>query len=483
MKFDPRLFTDVFWKLRKAAHVPYWDAAQQEYATHRGAFPRLVVNYGSAASSKSYSQAQHEVLLNYQRPRSVTLIMRKVGATLKDSVIPLVLDEVLPQLDLWKFYHYNKSDRILTHKRTKSRIIFRGLDKAEKIKSIQGVTRWWFEEATEGEEGDIKQLNIRIRGRPQLQGTLTFNPVDETHWCVMRYILPDRPPAGVAVLKSTFRDNPWIVGPYFFDWGLLRELVTYKQTDPEFFQVYGEGMPGKLTRGAEFYKTWSAKNTCPSRPRNADEPLHVTFDENVHPWLTCNIWQAADRSAWQIDELHLRPPQNTLTTICRQIADRHPPTSNRILFMYGDPSSRKQDVKLEPGATFYSLAHRYLTDYGFEVRDRVQLAAPSVSLRGSFINDVFADGFGGRCQVHICRHCEGTIADYRYVKEAMDGTKFKAKVTDPVHKVRYEPWGHPSDANDYFITTYFRQEFDEWQAGRLQSKHRVIAPRPIPRAH
>ena len=486
MDYDTRFFTSVFWRLRKHAGVEYLDGGEMHPADP-AAFRRLVINYGSAASSKSFSWMQHEVLMNLLMPKGITLILRKVAATLIDSVIPLCIEEVLPTLRLDRFYTWNKSERILTHRRTRSKIIFRGLDNPEKIKSIYGIHRIGIEEATELDREDLRQLNIRIRGVPNLQITANLNPIDALHWIMEDYVNPfletGAAPPGSAVIHSTFRDNPWIVGPWYTDWPFLRELVRYKHTDPEFFAVYGEGLPGRLTRGGEFYKGFSSACIVPDRERMTDEPLHLTFDENLHPYLTCNVWQARELRAWQIGEVHGADPDNYLEAVIRRFVERYPPGPNPLLYVYGDPSSRKQDTKLAPGATFYSLAEKMLRDAGYEVRDRVQLAPPSVSLRGGFINELLRDGWGDRARVHVCKSCRNTISDYRYVKEAQDGGKFKQRKRHPVTKVTFEEWGHATDANDYFLTTYFDSLFQEWQSGRLKPTDRVIASRPVDRAY
>ena len=73
--FKKALFTKVFWKLRDAK-------------------TRFVINYGGADSSKSWSQAQHEVI-DLMSSETNTLVLRKVAKENKESTyaqIKLVIE-------------------------------------------------------------------------------------------------------------------------------------------------------------------------------------------------------------------------------------------------------------------------------------------------------------------------------------------------------------------------------------------------------
>ena len=62
--------------------------------------------------------------------------------------------------------------------------MFTGMDDPEKLKSIEGVTGVWMEEATEFTQEDFEQLDLRLRGVTAYhkQITLTLNPISEQHW-------------------------------------------------------------------------------------------------------------------------------------------------------------------------------------------------------------------------------------------------------------------------------------------------------------
>ena len=64
-----------------------------------------------------------------------------------------------------------------------SKIIFKGMDKPEKLKSINGVTIVWLEEASEIKYSGYKELRGRLRHPTlSLHFILSLNPVGMENW-------------------------------------------------------------------------------------------------------------------------------------------------------------------------------------------------------------------------------------------------------------------------------------------------------------
>lgn len=423
----------------------------------RAAKTRFVVSYGGAGSGKSHTQGIHEILKCLNRKEKV-LILRKVGATLKDSVIPLLVEQIIPDMGVSGMVVHNKTKQELTFDNG-SKILFRGLDDPEKIKSIAGVTRIWMEEASEFAKGDFDQLNLRLRAQGELQVTLTFNPIDESHWIKKRFFDREDPDPDVTIFKTTYKDNPFLPQSY------IRELVKYKTDDFNFYQVYALGHWGKLDTGAELYKSFDPAHDTVLKEYNPDLPLRISFDENVNPHMTATIWQGEGPHLWQIDELIMTSPKNNLIDTCLEFRKRYRDHGSGLV-VYGDATSKKQDAKLERGHNFYNIVRDQLKD--FHPSFKVPSSNPSVMMRALFINEVFR-GNVQEVDIRIGEDCLKTIEDFRYCKEAPDGTKLKEKVTDPVTKIRFEPYGHATDSAEYIICEYFKKEFKRWQRGPQKS--------------
>ena len=123
----------------------------------------------------------------------------------------------------------------MTWKHNGSQFMFSGLDDVEKLKSIEGVTSIWCEEATELLQEDFEQLDLRLRGEHGClkQITLTLNPISEQHW--IKRIFFDDPIQDVFTLKTTFLDNSFIDEEY----KLVME--NKKKSNPRYYNIYALG--------------------------------------------------------------------------------------------------------------------------------------------------------------------------------------------------------------------------------------------------
>jgi hypothetical protein len=214
--------------------------------------------------------------------------------------------------------------------------------------------------------------------------------------------------------------------------------------------------------GGEFYKCFSRDLHVKPAIYNPKLALHVTFDFNVNPYVTCLVWQIEGKKATQIDEICLASPTNRTIDACKEFKRRYPSHGKTGLFIYGDPAGKHEDTRTEKGHNDFTIIKSELSTYAPTLR--VDQAAPSVTMRGNFINTVFEKNFDG-VQLTIGDKCKNTISDYVYGKEASDGTKLKEKDKDKSTGVTYEKFHHCSDANDYFICRAFAAEFLKYQRG------------------
>jgi phage terminase large subunit len=197
---------------------------------------RFVIPWGGAGAGKSYSVAQHVVYSCVVEGGHKWLVARKVGSTLRHSVVALIL-HIFDEWGLTGLYSYNKADSAIVFYNG-SIILFTGLDDVGKLKSIQGITGIWFEEADEGTIDDVTQLNLRLRGQSAVKKRfyLTFNPVSVLHWLKAEFF--DKPTHNARTIHATYRDNPYLDDEY------RQELES--MDDPYYAAVYREGKWGVL---------------------------------------------------------------------------------------------------------------------------------------------------------------------------------------------------------------------------------------------
>lgn len=260
-------------------------------------------------------------------------------------------------------------------------------------------------------------------------------------------------PPGWSYIPSFITDNPHISEEYKESLKLL----------PEFeYEVFVRGnWEIKLKTGGEFYKRFDINRHIGDVEYNPKLPLHISFDDNVNPYLPVGIFQIDGRRVYGIAEITGKSPDNTVEAVCREFI-RLFPGHTAGLFVYGDATADKDDTKLAKGFRFYRLITDALAKY--KPTRRVPASNPSVVMRGNFINTVFEKNFNG-LSVLIDRKCKTMIEDFTNLKEAADGTKLKKLETDPETKISYQKYGHFTDLFDYMFIAAFMDDYIEYQRG------------------
>ena len=195
---------------------------------------RFEVYYGGAGSGKSFFITQ-KILIKALASKRKVLVMRKVGATIKDSVWQLVLD-TLVEWGLYNGCKINKSTFTI-ELFNGSMLLFKGMDDSEKIKSITGITDIWVEEATEFTEEDIEQLNLRLRAETDnLQMMFSFNPVSKANWVFRRWFAKGVTVSDDTVIhQSTYKDNKFLPKDY------IATIEKMAKTNPTYYRIYALG--------------------------------------------------------------------------------------------------------------------------------------------------------------------------------------------------------------------------------------------------
>lgn len=197
---------------------------------------RYLVLKGGGGSGKSIFAGRLVLERATSEPGHRVLVCRKVARTIRESCFEQLRGQIAdyyPEAGA----RVNKSDLTITFANG-SKIIFAGLDDVEKLKSIYDITMIWIEEASELEEGDFNQLDIRLRTDfpYYLQMILSFNPISITHWLKKRFF--DRKDPRAAVHESTYKDNRFLTEE------AIRTLEAFRETDEYYFMVYCLGQWG-----------------------------------------------------------------------------------------------------------------------------------------------------------------------------------------------------------------------------------------------
>ena len=175
---------------------------------------------GGRGSTKSSFFSVEVVLLIVRNPKCNAVVMRKVGATLRDSVYAQI-QWAIGALGLDDLFVQKKSPLRMVYKSTGQEIVFLGVDKKEKIKSIKPSVGYfgvvWYEEVDQfmGME-EIRNINQSLlRGGDRYWCFYSYNPPKSRDNWVNQEVLLDEPGRHVHHTNYLGVPRDWL-GDLFF---------------------------------------------------------------------------------------------------------------------------------------------------------------------------------------------------------------------------------------------------------------------------
>lgn len=259
---------------------------------------RFEVYYGGAGSGKSVWITQKLLFKYLNMPNRKCLVVRKVNATLKDSVFSL-FKSILAQWQIYDECKINKTD-LTIELPNGSTFIFKGMDDPEKIKSIAGIDDIWVEECTEIDEFDFDQLCLRLRSNKlHKQIIVSFNPVSKDNWVYRRWFKDGYNSESTIVLHTTYLDNKFLPEDY------INNLLEMQKTNPVYYRIYALGEFATLSKLV--YTNWKEENfdymqilkEKPYRTAIFGTDFGYTNDYTT---LICSVIDDVDKKIWIYDE-------------------------------------------------------------------------------------------------------------------------------------------------------------------------------------
>lgn len=221
----------------------------------------LVGGYGS---SKSYHIALKLIIKGLKEKRKM-LVVREVYDTHRDSTFSL-FKEILEDLNLLAESPREKKRKVVAKESpfkltfpNGSEIIFKGMDKPEKLKSINGVTIVWLEECSEIKYDGYKELLGRLR-HPylSLHFILSTNPVGTDNWVYTHFFknVDDKGKETVVlddeilyklhtvVRGDTYYHHSTVDDNYFVQQDYIDQLEEMKNFDKDLYRIARKGRFG-----------------------------------------------------------------------------------------------------------------------------------------------------------------------------------------------------------------------------------------------
>ena len=469
---------------------------------------RNIIMYGGSSSGKTYSVAQAILIFTLWEGTN-TLVMRKVGASIRDTVYQ-DFKTAADQLGITHLFKFNDGNKIITCLQNNARVVFKGLDDAEKIKGLSSFKRVVLDELSEFDETDYKQIRLRLRGIEGQQIICTFNPIKETHWIKKKVfdkqkwhdipmevvidgqLIPEEltkvksikmneprimmhkrtgemieHAPDTVVIQTTYLNNFWVVGSPDGTYGYYDEqcIATFeydREHDPDYYNVYALGEWGVIRTGSEFFGSFNRGNHVAETVYDPSLPVHLSVDSNVLPYISISFWQIAIDSSQkqirQIDEICAESPNNTVRKAARLTAKRLQAMGVCKVILHGDASTRAANNIDDEKRSFHDLFIDTLQKEGIEVEDKVSNRNPSVPMSGEFINAIYDNNLPG-INIIIGENCHMSTEDYMSVQKDVNGGILKTKVKNKITMQTYEEHGHLSDTKRYVVVDMLHEEF------------------------
>ncbi|RLC97601.1 MAG: PBSX family phage terminase large subunit [Chloroflexota bacterium] len=246
---------------------------------------RYKVAHGGRGSGKSHSFARMLLLSCLKAPERI-LCAREYQSSIKDSVKQL-LDDII---DEYKLYSYFKSKQGEITGANGSKFLFAGLrHDPHKIKSMEGITKCWLEEANVVSQESLDFLIPTIRDEGS-EIWMTFNrqhksdPVDKMFLGEFK-----RPDATVA--RVNFSENP------FFPNTLRLEMEWDKSHDIGKYEHIWLGKPVQHSDSLIFHGRYKMDETI-IPPKGTPLYYGMDFGFSKDPFAFLRCW--IDRSKREI---------------------------------------------------------------------------------------------------------------------------------------------------------------------------------------
>ena len=245
--------------------------------------------------------------------------------------------------------------------------------------------------------------------------------------------------------------------------------------------LYGNWMWVDSNEAAAYYKFDGSKHLVDNlkeKVYNPLKPIILSFDFNVIPFMSCLAFQIDydNKKIYVLEEILGRPEEkdNNTPKLAQKVRNKYLNEQHTGgLFVTGDPAGLARSTQTEDGVNNYTIIMNNLDHPVLRPKKKLLKRQPSQVARLDFVNAMF-DGYDG-WEILIDMRCRKFTEDLIYQKKNADGTKSKAKATDPKLGVKYEKYGHLSDCFDYFLCLFVSESW-----GRFQSKNSGITTTVTP---
>ena len=442
--------------------------------------PQLILGGGPAGGGKSYLGSVWLIssCMRFENIRAV--VARKTIKSLKEST----WNTIKTVLKAWGLkeevnYKINNLEGTLTFWNDSVIIMKEMVDlpsdpNFERFGSSE-YTIAMVDEVSEISEKAIEVLFSRLRWRTHetfktSRMFMSTNPT--TNWVRSRFVQDENGDKvvcreGEAYVPFSVFDNPDIAFRQTYEAALnkIRDQATKERL------LYGNWDFVEANDMAIYHKFDGGKHLITGLKEKVYDPTRTlisVWDFNVAPQMSTFLSQIDydKKKVYILEEILGKPEnkENNTPALARKIKQKlYREKQIGGVDVSGDPAGLQRSTTNEDGVNNFTIIKDTLGKGILRPKIKLLKKQPPQVTRCEFVNEVF-DGYDG-WEIQIDIRCRKLTEDLIYQLKNEDGTKSKAKVSDPKTGVKYEKYGHLSDCLDYLLCYYLRDSWKKYQRG------------------
>lgn len=440
--------------------------------------PRFILGGGAAGGGKSFVGSCWLIMSCIRFPGNKAVVARKTLKSLKGSTFNTI-KFVLRSWGLEQDVHYkiNNLEGLITfwNESSISLIELEDLPSDPEFERL-GSNEWsngMVDECSQVSEKAVEILYSRLRwninpywGYPRL--LLVTNP--SMNWVRSRFVQDDD-------------GNPAKLAPQ----DIYIQFGVFDNPNKAFVATYRDALD-KLSDPAARHRLlygvwdWVGENDAAAywnfkgdthlvdnlreKVYDPTKPIIISWDFNVAPFMSALAAQIDydNKKLYILEEFTGRPEdkENNTPKLAEKVSNHYQSIGHTGgIIITGDPAGLARSTQTEEGVNNFTIILSHMHPVLHAKKKLLSKQPPHVT-RLEFINKLFEQYEGW--EIKIDMRCRRLTEDFIYQKKNEDGTKCKAKVTDPKLGMKYEKYGHFSDCFDMVVCLFLNNSWKKFNS-------------------
>lgn len=343
--------------------------------------------YGGKSSSKTITIAQ-TIAKRCLATNQKAICFRKETSTIKTTLKPSY-EKAIESVRLDRKYKF--LEFLIRSRLNRASITFKGIDRAQKVKGIEGYADTHHDEIDQFTYEDYTESVNAHRGEVAKVKFFSWNPVDINSWIKTRVVdteawadadlkLPSEHSfvkisscGKKALIKTVYQDNYWTAGSPcgtygFRDDALIARYEKMREVDPLWYDINVLGNWGVIKPEHPFFVNFRRdKHTAKGLELNKHLPIALVFDFNIAHSCIAGQFSLMEKYSRILKEFRLSGVD--FIDLITRIVDHF--GRNRRYIITGDASGNNSNALTKGNASAYGIMFSTLKRLGVEFESLV----------------------------------------------------------------------------------------------------------------